>query len=88
VEVRIHGDFDNDEWIVFKEDYFPRWKAYIDDKELPILATNQNSVLIKTAKGTTITLKYMVLPIERFFGIISLLSTLIFLIIIIMRLIN
>jgi len=88
VEVRIHGDFDNDEWVVFKENYFPRWKAYIDDKELPILATNQNSVLIRTAKGTMITLKYMVLPIERFFGIISLLSTLVFLIIIIMRLIK
>ncbi|MBW2976427.1 hypothetical protein KY347_03200 [Candidatus Woesearchaeota archaeon] len=79
VEVKIYGDFNNDEWVVFKEDYFSRWKAYMDGKEVPILATNHNLILTKTIEGNGIKLKYSVLPLERFIGSVSLIAALLLL---------
>ncbi len=79
-EVIINGNFKDNEWIVFKEDYFGRWKAYMNNKEVPIFATNHNSILIKTIEGSSITLKYSVLQIERVIGLLSFISALIILI--------
>jgi hypothetical protein len=79
-EVIISGDFKNNDWVVFKEDYFSRWKAYMNNKEIPILATNHNSILMKTVKGSSITLKYGVLPIERIIGAISFMAALLLLV--------
>jgi len=69
---------------VFKEDYFSRWKAFMDGKEVPVLANNHNSVLIRTIKGTSMILKYAILPIEKFFGIISFIAALLLLITLLM----
>jgi hypothetical protein len=80
-EVNIYGDFNDDDWVVFKEDYFSRWKAYMEGKEIPVLANNHNSILIKSIKGDMITLKYSVLPIEKLFGSISFISALLLLIV-------
>ncbi|HLG24990.1 MAG TPA: hypothetical protein VI564_08730 [Candidatus Nanoarchaeia archaeon] len=71
-EVRILGDFDENDYVVFKEHYFPRWKAYMDGKEVPVLSTLHEKVLIKTIKGSEITLKYVVLAKEKVFGYASL----------------
>lgn len=74
VEVIIYGSFEENDWVVFKEDYFSRWKAHMDGKEVPVLANNHNSVLIKTMKGDRIVLKYSVLQSERLFGLVSMAS--------------
>lgn len=76
-EALINGNFKDNEWAVFKEDYFSRWKAYMNGKEVPILATNHNSVLIKTIEGSSIRLKYSILPIERVIGALSFISALV-----------
>ena len=78
-KVIIFGDFDNNDWVVFKEDYYSRWKAHMKDIEIPVLANNNNLILINTIKGESIILEYKVLPIEIFFGIISLIAVLIIL---------
>ena len=78
-KVIVFGDFDNNDWVVFKEDYYSRWKAYMKNVEVPVLANNNNLILINTIKGDTIVLEYKVLAIEIFFGVISLLSALILL---------
>lgn len=57
-EIQIFGDFKKNEWVVFKEEYFPRWKSYMDGKEIPLLATNNRMMLIKTNEGDKITLIY------------------------------
>ena len=75
-KVIIFGDFDDKDWVVFKEDYYSRWKAYMKNVEVPVLANNNNLILINTIKGNTIVLEYKVLSIEIFFGVISLLSAL------------
>ena len=53
-EIQIFGDFKKNEWVVFKEEYFPRWKSYMDGKEIPLLATNNRMMLIKTNEGDKI----------------------------------
>jgi len=83
-EIKIFGDFNENDWVVFKEDYFSRWKAFMDGKEVPVLANNHNSVLIRTIKGTSMILKYAILPIEKFFGIISFIAALLLLITLLM----
>jgi hypothetical protein len=75
-EIRIRGSFNDGEWVVFKESYFPRWKAFADDKEVPVMATNFNLVLVKAVKADMIALKYSVLTVEKIFGILSMLAVL------------
>jgi hypothetical protein len=70
-EIIIHGAFEDNGWVSFKETYWPRWKAYTGNYELPIYADNYEQILISTKKGDRILLKYSILPIERIFGIIS-----------------
>ncbi len=79
-EVSIYGNFENNDWVVFKEDYFGRWKAYMDGKEIPVFATNHNSILLRTIRGRLITLEYRVLPVERIIGALSFISALVILI--------
>jgi hypothetical protein len=67
----ISGNFKDGEWVVFKEQYFPRWKAYTDGKELPVMPTNDDLILIKTAKGDRIMLKNSLLPVEKISGFLS-----------------
>ena len=76
----IKGNFKNDDWVVFKEQYFPRWKAYIGGKEVPVMATNNDLILIKASEGDKITLKNSLLPIEKISGFLSSLGILLFLI--------
>ncbi len=78
-EVEIYGNFNDNDWVTFKEAYFLRWKAYINGQEVPVLASNHDLILINTIKGNTITLKYQVLPIEKIFGSLSLISAFILL---------
>lgn len=77
VKVEIYGDFKENDYVVFKEAYFPRWKAYMNGKETDILGSNNNLILIKTSKGNKIEMEYKALPIEKFFGALSALSSLV-----------
>lgn len=71
-QVNIFGDFKSNGWVVFKEEYFPRWKAYMGNKEIPLLATNHRMMLMKTADGNKISLVYSLLPAEKFAALLSL----------------
>lgn len=73
-EVKIYGNFNDNGWVSFKETYWPRWKAYMNDKEVPIYVDNNEQILIRTIKGDSIVLKYSILPIEKTFGILSLIG--------------
>jgi len=73
-EIKIYGEFKENEWVVFKEEYFSRWKAYMNGKQVPLLATNNRMMLIKTLEGDTITLKYDILPAEKMPNIMSLIA--------------
>ena len=70
-KVIIYGNFDDGEWIIFKERFWPRWKASMGESQVRIYPDNFEQMLIRTAKGDSITLDYSVLPIEKVFGIIS-----------------
>lgn len=70
----IFGDFKSNDWVVFKEEYFPRWKAYMGSKEIPLLATNHRMMLMKTADGNKISLVYSLLPAEKFAALLSLIA--------------
>lgn len=72
--VKIRGNFEKDGWVVFKEEYFPRWKAYMNGKEVPLLATNYRMMLIKTDEGSLITLEYSLQPKEKFAAVLSLIA--------------
>lgn len=71
-KVMIAGDFDNGDWVLFKERYWPRWKAYMDGKEVPVAASNHELILVRTIKGGNILLEYNILQKEKIFGIVSL----------------
>ena len=73
-EVQIYGNFNNGDWVNFKEEYFPRWKAFMSNAQVPLYPTNFNMMLIKTANGNSITLKYELLPTEKIFSFVSLVS--------------
>lgn len=73
-EIKIFGNFEKNDFVVFKEQYFARWKAYMNNKEVPVMATIHELVLIRTEKGDNILLKYMVLPKEKIFGMLSLIA--------------
>ena len=77
--IEIYGSFKDNEWVTFKETYFSRWKAYMSGKEVPVLASNHNLLLVRTVKGDAIKLEYNILPVEKIFGMISLASALIIL---------
>ena len=72
--VRINGNFENDDWVVFKDEYFPRWKAFMNGKEIPIYPTNFNMILLRASKGSEIELKYDLLYIEKVLNTASLLA--------------
>ena len=74
--VNIRGDFEDNEWVAFKEEYFPRWKAYINNVEVPMYPSNFNMILINTIKGNLITLKYDILEYERILNSVSLVAVL------------
>lgn len=76
----IKGDFKSGEWIVFKEQYFPRWKGYADGKELPVMATNSDLILVRAAEGDRIILKNSLLPIEKISGFLSSAGIILFLV--------
>ena len=79
IDVEIYGDFEDNEWVLFKEGYFTRWEAYMDGKKIPVLSNNHNYVLINTIKGNTIKLRYRTLLSERLFGTLTLISSLLLL---------
>lgn len=80
-EVEVYGDFKDNEWVAFKEEYFPRWKAYMDNKEknkeVPVYPTNLNMLLIKTMNGSKILLEYDMTNLEKLFSFISLVAVII-----------
>lgn len=71
-KVEINGDFKNGDWVVFKEEYFPRWKAYMDGKEIPLLATNYRMMLMRANEGNKITLVYEMQRAEKIATFMSL----------------
>lgn len=73
-EARLSGDFKDGGYVAFKEYYFERWKAYMNGREVPVLSTMQELVLIKTEKGGSITLVYRVLPKEKAVAAVSFLA--------------
>ncbi len=74
--VIIEGGFKEGDWVNFKEEYFFRWKAFINGEEQQIYPSNFNMILIKvTQPGNTIELIYQILPIEKFFNTVSLIAT-------------
>ncbi len=70
-KVIIYGNFNDNEWVVFKEQYFSRWKAYINSKAAKVLATNFDLILIRTLKGDNIILEYSILAKEKLIGMLS-----------------
>lgn len=72
--IRIFGNFNDNEWVLFKEQYFSRWHAYMDNKEIPVLSNYHELILIRTIKGNSITLEYSVLPFEKVIAAVSLLG--------------
>ena len=73
-KVIISGDFNDGDWVVFKEMYMARWKAYMDGKEIPVYANNHEMLLVRTIKGESILLEYGLLPIEKVVGTASLIG--------------
>ena len=78
--VEINGDFKDGGFVVFKEQYFPRWKAYMNGKEVPVLSTNNDLILMKTAEGNQILLKNALLPAEKISGFLSSLGIIAFIV--------
>ena len=74
VKVKIFGNFNDDDFVVFKEQYFTRWKAYMNGIEVPVYANNHDLILINAIKGDNILLEYSVLSAEKIIGILSLIG--------------
>lgn len=74
----VEGDFNDNEWIVFKEQFYPRWKSYIDGKVVPVYATDNDLVLIKTIEGNKLEIIHEISPIEKYSGIVSSIGILLF----------
>ena len=70
-KVKIYGSFSDGDWIVFKEQYFSRWRAYMGNKEIPVFTNNHEMILVRAIKGNEILLEYKVLPIEKIIGALS-----------------
>jgi hypothetical protein len=73
-QITIFGDFEKDDWVVFKEEYFSRWKAYMNEKEIPLLATHNRMMLIRTLEADTIRLDYSLLSEEKLAALLSLVA--------------
>jgi hypothetical protein len=73
-KIEIYGDFNDNEWVLFKERYWPRWKASVDGKELQIFPDEYEQMLIKTVEGNTILLEYSPLRAEKVFGTLSIIG--------------
>ena len=71
-KIMIYADFKDNDWVVFKEQYFLRWRAFMDNKEIPVFADNNELILIKTIRGKSILLEYSVLKTEKIIGTLSL----------------
>jgi len=69
--VILHGDFREGDFVVFKEQYFPRWKAYMNGKEVPVVSTDNYLLLIQTTDGNEILLKNTPLSFEKISALIS-----------------
>lgn len=78
----ISGNFTKGEWVIFKQQYHPRWKAYQNNKRIDIVMTNLGLMAIKTTEQSDkITLKYNVSILDKFSAITSLSVILIILLI-------
>ena len=75
---KISGNFEENENILVKERYWPRWKAYMNGREIPVYPNNHDLILLKTIKGDNILLEYTPLKIEKVIGNLSLIGLLIF----------
>ena len=73
-KVMIFGNFSDGEIVVFKEQYFVRWKAYMNNQEVPVFTGNHELILIKTIDGDNILLEYSPLRKEKIIGISSLIG--------------
>ena len=73
-EVEIDGSFNDNDWITFKETYSTRWHAFMNGNEVPVLASNQDLILINSVSGSKISLVYKPLPVEKIFGTVSFIS--------------
>jgi hypothetical protein len=69
--VILRGDFSKGQFVVFKEQYFPKWKAYMGGKEVPVVSTDNYLLLIQTTDGNEILLKNTLLPFEKISGLVS-----------------
>lgn len=78
--VEIKGDFKDGEWVVFKEQYFPRWKASISGKELEVVPSGNDLILIRAAEGNRIILQNKLLHIEKISGFLSSAGIILFLV--------
>lgn len=76
-KVRILGNFYDNDWVLFKERYWPRWKAYMNGKEVPVYPSNDELLLVKAEKGSEMMLEYSLLKKEKIFGILSLIGILV-----------
>jgi hypothetical protein len=70
-EMKIYGDFSDGDWIIIKQDYFPRFHAYENGKELEIKEQNLGMILIKATKGNEIIYKYESFRFEIILAIMS-----------------
>ncbi|MDP3766169.1 MAG: hypothetical protein Q8R04_06670 [Nanoarchaeota archaeon] len=75
-KVRILGDFKDGDFVVFKEQYFTRWKAFMNSKQIPVYANNHDFILVRTLKGNEINLEYGIISKEKIFGVLSLIGAL------------
>ena len=73
-KVNIFGQFHDGDFVVFKEQYISRWRAYMNDKEIPVLTNNHEMILVRTAKGDKISFEYAPLTIEKIIGALSMIG--------------
>ena len=77
-EIMLKGDFEDDNTILVKEEYFPRWKAYDDEgKELDIKMSDDGFIEIISSETGDILLVHKPLLPEKITGIITFVSILI-----------
>jgi hypothetical protein len=69
-EYELTGNFSGG-WIVFKDHYFPTWRAEMDGKQLRIEESNLGTLLIKTEPGAKIRLYHEPFWFERLLSAIA-----------------
>ncbi|MFH1786619.1 MAG: 6-pyruvoyl-tetrahydropterin synthase-related protein [archaeon] len=70
-EIHIYGDFKKGDWVLVKEEEFPRWRAYTGGKELRVEMSNLGLMLIQAETGNEITLLHKPAPFEVLLAAIS-----------------